>query len=441
MRRLAFATCLAAVLATSISVRPDEPKDMTPAQRNYVNVMLTLISEDVVKHYYDPTLHGVDWQARVSHVRDQIKEEKSMNMAMSHIAAVLDSLNDSHTFLIPPPRSYFLDHGWTLQMVGNSCYVTRVRPGGDAEKHGVKPGDQVISINGFRVSRGNLWKIEYTFNTLRPLPQLTLALRSPQGEERKAMLEATLQKHQSLQDLENLDTFQTMELSDEEWVKRQRVQMQSYGDDLLIAKLRSFMFDEGEANRLISNARKHKTLILDLRENPGGDVEMLKLMVGGLFDHEVKLYDRAGRESHKPMIAKPNHHNYDGKVIVLIDSKSASAAELLARVVQLEKRGTVMGDVSSGSVMEAKHYTHTAGTDIVTFFGASITDANLIMTDGKSLEHTGVTPDEMSMPTAQDVAGSRDPVLSHAAEIAGVKLSPEDAGKLFPYEWPKYDAF
>jgi C-terminal processing protease CtpA/Prc len=39
---------------------------------------------------------------------------------------------------------------------------------------------------------------------------------------------------------------------------------------------------------------------------------------------------------------------YPDKIIVLIDSNSASAAELFARVMQIEHRGVVMGDRSAG---------------------------------------------------------------------------------------------
>ena len=87
--------------------------------------------------------------------------------------------------------------------------------------------------------------------------------------------------------------------------------------------------------------------------------------------------------------------------------------------------------------MEARHYGHQAGSDIAVFYGASITEFDLVMADGKSLEHTGVTPDQVVIPTAAVLASGRDPVLSQAASMLGVKLTPEEAGKLFPYEWAK----
>jgi C-terminal processing protease CtpA/Prc len=197
------------------------------------------------------------------------------------------------------------------------------------------------------------------------------------------------------------------------------------------------MFGQLGLDKLISEGRKHKAMILDLRQNPGGSVEIEKSLIGNLLDRDVKIYDHVGRDSTKTVVAKSTHHSFDGKLFVLIDSKSASASELLARIVQLEKRGIVIGDRSSGSVMESNRYSYSAGIDIVMFYGASITDANLVMSDGQSLEHLGVTPDEVAIPTAADLASGRDPVLAHAAEMAGVRITAEDAGKIFPYEWPK----
>lgn len=412
-----------------------QAKDMNNDERHQMDVMLAQVAGDVSKHYYDPKLHGVDWDAKVNLAREQIKQEKSLNMAMAHIAAALDSLNDSHTFLIPPRRPYVLDHGWTVQIIGDKCFVTRVRPGGDAESHGVKPGDQLLAINGYKIGPDNLWKIEFAFNVLRPLPQLAITLRDPHGVERKVGLEAQFRHRAHVKDLD-ANTIQNMELDEEEWARQQRVRTVVYGDDMLVAKIPSFTFGDTELGKLMSDARKRKALILDLRENPGGSVELLKEMVGNLFDREVTMFDHSSRDSTKPIIAKPSHHPFDGKLFVLVDSKSASASELLARIVQLEKRGTVIGDRSSGKVMESQRRSYSAGIDVLMFYGVSITDANLIMTDGQSLEHVGVTPDEVTLATADDLANGRDPVLAHAAGLAGVKMTPEEAAKLFPYEWP-----
>jgi hypothetical protein len=59
------------------------------------------------------------------------------------------------------------------------------------------------------------------------------------------------------------------------------------------------------------------------------------------------------------------------------------------------------------------------------------------MSDGQSIEHVGVTADEFMLPRAIDLATKRDPVLSRAADLVGVKITPEKAGTLFPIEWGK----
>ena len=85
--------------------------------------------------------------------------------------------------------------------------------------------------------------------------------------------------------------------------------------------------------------------------------------------------------------------------------------------------------------MEASTHEESTGGDTVVPFAFSITDANLIMSDGKSLEKTGVTPDEVVVPTQKDLAATLDPVLSRAAIVADASISPEEAEKMFPIEW------
>jgi C-terminal processing protease CtpA/Prc len=266
-------------------------------------------------------------------------------------------------------------------------------------------------------------------------------LKDPAGKERQLDVAAKMIETKRVADLTGYndagDIWDLIRESENE-ERLMRGRYTELGDAVMVLKIPEFFFTYSEISDMMANARKHKALILDLRGNPGGSVETLKYMVGCLFDKEIKIADRIERDKSKPMLAKASHHDlYTGKLVVLVDSRSASASELLARVVQIEKRGVVIGDHSSGSVMESKHFSYSIGADTITPFGASITEADLNMTDGKSLEHSGVTPDEIVIPTASDLAKGRDPVLAHAVETLGSKLSPEAAGKMFPFEWPR----
>jgi carboxyl-terminal processing protease len=131
--------------------------------RKRAQVMLQHVASDVRQHYYDPKLHGVDWDAKVREAKDQIAKASSMDAATLEIGAVLDTLDDSHTAFVPPPYPIREDYGWRFQMVGERCYVTQVRPQSDAETKGLKPGDEVLTINGFTPTPKSL-QISSTFS-------------------------------------------------------------------------------------------------------------------------------------------------------------------------------------------------------------------------------------------------------------------------------------
>ncbi len=427
----AFLSCFISLTTTVCSQQPP----LSNLERDRALGMLQVVSNEVRNHYYDQKLHGVDWDAKVAEARQKIDHATSFNMAMSHIAAALDALNDSHTFFLPPQHAYRHDFGWQYQMFGDRCFVTRVRPNSDASAKGVKSGDEVLTINGYAPTRDSLWKLQFMFSVLRPQPELQLGLRDPSGSQRQVAVAANMRAKKRVTDLTGADIFDLIrEGETEEHLMRARYA--EFGDDLLVLKVPEFSFSPSEVDSMIGKARKHKNLIMDLRGNPGGAVETLKGLVGGLFEKEIKIGDRVSRKDAKPLIAKASRNPFGGKLVVLVDSRSASAAELLARIVQVEKRGLVLGDHTSGSVMEARHYNEQMGTDTLIFYGASVTDADLIMTDGNSLEHRGVIPDEILVPSAAALARGLDPVLARAAEVLGVKVTPEDASKAFPYEWP-----
>jgi carboxyl-terminal processing protease len=181
-------------------------------------------------------------------------------------------------------------------------------------------------------------------------------------------------------------------------------------------------------------------VVLDLRGNSGGLYESLEKFAGGFFGQDTKLGNIKGREGSKPAIVRSRGKKaFLGKLIVLVDSKTASAAEIFARIVQLEKRGIVLGDRSRGAVMYGRIYIHAVSLDAtnVTQYGVEVSTADMIMSDGRSLENVGVVPDEKILPTPDDILQGRDPALARAAELAGIKMSAKDAGKVFPFQWPK----
>lgn len=123
------------------------PEKYTKADRDFAQEMLKNVAADVRKHYYDAKLHGVDWDAKLQEAKKNIDTADSMNNAVSEIAALLDSLNDSHTLFYPPPRTTTRDYGFDMEMIGEHCFVTRLHPDSNAGKKGLKVGDEILAVN------------------------------------------------------------------------------------------------------------------------------------------------------------------------------------------------------------------------------------------------------------------------------------------------------
>jgi carboxyl-terminal processing protease len=394
--------------------------------------MLNTIKEDIKKYYYDSAYHGMDVDTRFKQAEEKIKQAKSLGQVFGIIAQALLDLEDSHTRFIPPLRAARTEYGWEMQVIADKCFVVGVKPGSDAEAKGLKQGDEVLSVDGARPTRRNYLAMQYLYNVLRPQPGMRVVVQSPAGEQRQLDV---MSKTVEAQRLATLDSV-LIEFEKQDFLFRHRtVKM---GDETFIWKMPQFDMDEVEIDGMMKKIKKHKSLILDLRGNGGGAVVTLLRLLGHFFEKDVKVGDLKGRKEMKPMIAKTRGDGaFEGRVVVLVDSLSGSASELLARVMQLEKRAVVIGDRTAGAVMRSQVYVHDIGGSTSVLYGVSITDADVIMTDGKSLEHTGVTPDETLLPTAADMAAKRDPVLARAASIIGLKLEPEKAGAFFPLEWPK----
>jgi carboxyl-terminal processing protease len=400
-----------------------------------VSLMMLDARNEVKNHYYDPKLHGLDWDARYQEFSAMAAKAHNLGEAFRVVAAFLSGLDDSHVYLIPPSRANRYEDGYHFALVGDNCFITQIRPKSDAESQ-LHIGDQILTLDGFSVNRQDFHDIAYFLHVLSPMPKAQLVVRSPEGASRTVVVNHFVTQGKQMMDLTTYTAdYIDLVTREENEEHADRSRMLERGD-VAIWKLRHFDLDFSEIEHFIGIARKHKGLVLDLRGNGGGSVETLKVILGYLMDHDVKIADRVERKATKELVAKRQGNPFTGKLIVLVDSGSASASELLARLVQLEHRGTVVGDKTAGAVMESRIYEETHGLETIFLYAYSVTEANLIMADGKSLEKTGVTPDELLLPTGADLAAGRDPVLARAVDLAGGSLEAQEAGKLFPYEWP-----
>jgi len=167
-------------------------------------------------------------------------------------------------------------------------------------------------------------------------------------------------------------------------------------------------------------------LLIDLRDNPGGLLKSA-VAVSSLFlqDNSLVVYTEAASEDSR-MRLHTNEEQYlhkDGvaklkqfpdlksvPIVLLVNSGSASAAEILAGALQDQRRATVVGTQTfgKGSVQVLVPLTDGAALKLTT--------AYYFTPNGRRIQGKGVTPDAVIDPVVSETSGTIKPA-SHAAAL------------------------
>ena len=399
--------------------------------RQRAHIMLRAVERDLRDNYYDTTFHGLDLETLFDSADARIAVAKSNGEAFLAIAVTLAALRDSHTHFYPPRRRDVMRYGWNLGVVGDSCYIFDVDPESDAAARGVKPGDLVVAIDQFAANRGDRWDLQYLYYALAPRPVVRLTLQSPGDTLRSVAVQAQVIPHPQIMDLTHGDDIWRMIREEQNVQRAQRSRFWEFGPEVLVWKFPTFVVGDRDIDQALRRARGFKALVIDLRQNPGGLESTLLRLAGALVGVDT-FGVRRQRGKTEPLRTRTGAPQFTGAVVAVVDAQSASAAELLAYLLQLRKRGTVVGDRTAGAVMESRTRGHQVGVDVVVPYYTSVTQADLVFADGTRLEGRGVIPDEIVLPTGADLARRRDPALARAVTLAGHAVTPEEAGQLFP---------
>ncbi len=131
-----------------------------------------------------------------------------------------------------------------------------------------------------------------------------------------------------------------------------------------------------------------KGLILDLRNNGGGLLNQA-IKVSDLFLEEGKILSIEGRnkKNTKVYMATPDTVSRKYPIVVLINSGSASASEIVAGALQDQKRALILGTTSFGKGSVQTVETLRDGS------GLKLTIARYYTPSGRSIQAKGIEPD------------------------------------------------
>jgi carboxyl-terminal processing protease len=277
------------------------------------------------------------------------------------------------------------------------AYVVEVYPGTPAAKAGMKKGDVFLVIGGVRREK---WTQDEVVKRVRGEQgtKVKLTMLRPNADATKVGTEVSFEITRAMIDYPNVKT-------------------KTYGN---VGYIRLGQFNANSASDMEKaitelTQKGAKSLVIDLREDPGGLLSQA-IDVSSLFirDGVIVRVD----ERNKPEVEHPatGHKITDLPVVVLIDGNSASASEIFAGAMQDYGRATLVGERSFGKG-SVQTIAPLADGSAVKF-----TIAHYLTPKKRVINGVGLTPDYIViMDPMKQLDPKTDTQLNKAIELAKAK--------------------
>jgi carboxyl-terminal processing protease len=250
--------------------------------------------------------------------------------------------------------------GSVVSVLPGRVIVLQTMPGTPSAKSGMAPGDEILAVNGYQLSRLDMEQLVSLLGQSRQ-QQAQLVIRRP-GNAR----------------------FLNFILTPEE-VQAPSVE-RAFFLKPGIGYLRVSSFDE-KTGRLIRDAieklggQNLKGLVLDLRNNPGGMVTAALDTAALFLKPGARIVTVRGRNvAEKSEAVPPGATPYEFPLAVLVNEKTASASEIVTGALQDHDRATVIGESSFGKGLVQSIYPLSQGT------GLALTTALYYTPSGRSIQ-------------------------------------------------------
>ncbi len=323
--------------------------------------------------------------------------------AYALIRGMVRFVDENHTYFLDP-QQYQDYQSWargdnTYVGIGISVTTRDARPrivevydGTPAQQAGLQAGDFLVSIDDQPVDGMSI-------------DQVTALVRGPAGSN----VQIVVRRGDDPTDLPY--TVQRAEIH-LQFVRNKLVQ-----DDIGYVMLRGFpepsVIDSIEQDIATFQNEGVHGLILDLRGNSGGRIDVGTRLLGDFLPNGSSIYQQVDRGGHNSMHATHGRTQFDLPLVVLVDGGTASMGEIFASAVQEHGAATVLGSNTSGSVAAAQVFGLSDGS------GLQVTIFDILSADGKPLNKVGVAPDEVVQTDPGGGASSdgTDAVLNRAVAI------------------------